>query len=113
MRVETKRKLDWELRRRRLKIGALALAAVIGVAGMLFLTDLDARVEDHRVAGRVDQVSVPAVKGASSAVAVDLTLDNGKHIQVFALKSHEPHVGDHVNVTEHRHGTGRVTYSWN
>jgi len=113
MRAETKRKLDWELRRRRLKIGALALVAVGAVAGMLFLTDLDARVEDHRVHAHVDRVSVPAVKGASEAVAVDLTLDNGRHVQVFALKTHEPHVGDRVAVSEHRHATGRVTYSRN
>ena len=113
MRAETKRKLDWELRRRRLKIGALVLAAVGGIAGMLVLTDMDSRVEDHRIHAHVDRVSVPAVKGASGAVAIDVTLDNGRHVQVFALKTHEPHVGDQVDVTEHRHATGRVTYSWN
>jgi hypothetical protein len=113
MRAETKRKLDWELRRRRLKIGALALTAVCGVIGMLVLTDLDAKVDDHRVPAHVDRVSVPAVKGASQAVAVDVTLDDGRHVQVYALKVHEPHVGDRVDITEHRHATVRVTYSWN
>ena len=113
MRAETKRKLDWELRRRRLKIVGLVLVTVIGFASVLYLTDLDSRVVDHRVGGHVDQVSVPTVKGASGAVNVDLTLDNGKHIQVYAPKVREPNAGDHVNITEHRHGTGRVTYTWN
>lgn len=113
MREEIKRKLDWELRRRRLRNAGLVLVALAGVAGGLYLTDLDSRVVDHRVGGHVDQVSVPAVRGASGAVAVDLTLDNGKHIQVYAPKSREPYAGEHVNVTEHRHGTGRLTYSWN
>jgi hypothetical protein len=28
------------------------------------------------------------------------------------LKTSNPHVGDHVQITEHRHRTGRMNYSW-
>jgi hypothetical protein len=30
----------------------------------------------------------------------------------LVLRTTDPHVGDHVQITEHRHETGRVTYSW-
>jgi hypothetical protein len=28
------------------------------------------------------------------------------------LKTTDPHVGDNVEVAEHVHGSGRVTFSW-
>jgi hypothetical protein len=39
-------------------------------------------------------------------------LDSGRRVNVLVLKTTDPHVGDHVQITEHRHHTGRVTYSW-
>lgn len=112
MRDETRRKLDQLLFRRRLKIAGLVFAVLLTAAAGLRLTGLDATTEDHRLAGRVEHVAVPATKGASQALTVDVALDDGRHVQVLALKAHEPHVGDRVTVTEHVHGTGRVTFSW-
>jgi hypothetical protein len=51
-------------------------------------------------------------KDASRAVTVDVELDDGRHVTVIALKTTDPHVGDHVLVSEHRHRTGRVTFTW-
>ncbi len=112
MRDETRRKLDQILFRRRLKIAGAVAAAVLVAAAGLVLTGIDATTEDHRLSGRVEHVAVPATKGASQALAVDVALDDGRHVQVLALKANDPHVGDHVTVTEHVHGTGRVTFSW-
>jgi hypothetical protein len=42
-------------------------------------------------------------------VALD---SGGRRVSVMALKTTDPHVGDHVEITEHRHHTGRITYSW-
>ena len=36
----------------------------------------------------------------------------GRRVNVMALKKTDPHVGDHIEITEHRHHTGRVTYTW-
>jgi hypothetical protein len=112
MREETRRRLDRALRIQRLKVAAMALAAVCGIGGLVYLIGLDAGVEDHRLAGRVERVSVPNSKSASQGVAVDVVLDDGRHVQVLASKKNEPHVGDRIEITEHRHGTGRVTFTW-
>ena len=37
---------------------------------------------------------------------------NGHRVNVMVLKTTNPQVGDHVQITEHRHRTGRMTYSW-
>jgi hypothetical protein len=112
MREETRRRLDRLLMLQRLKWAAAGLAG-IGLLALLFmLTNLDARVEDHRLSGRVERISIPISKNAAQGVAVDVTLDDGRHVQVLASKAHEPHVGDRVEVTEHRHATGRVTFTW-
>jgi hypothetical protein len=113
MRDETRRKLDQVMRRQRLKIAGLALTGIAGVAALAFLTDLDTRVEDTRVGGEVASVTLPtSASSAARSVSVDVALADGRHVHVTALKEHEPHVGDHVTITEHRHATGRVTYSW-
>jgi hypothetical protein len=39
-------------------------------------------------------------------------LDSGKRVNVLVLKTSHPHIGDHVQIAEHRHHTGRITYSW-
>jgi hypothetical protein len=110
MREATRRRLDRALRRQRLTWLGYALAGTAALAGLFLLTNLDATVEDHRVQGRVERVSIPNLKTAVRTVAV--LLDDGRHVQVIALKVQEPHVGDRVAVTEHRHGTGRVTFTW-
>lgn len=112
MREETRRKLDRMLLMQRLKWAASALGAIAAMVAFFKLIDLDAMVEDHPVAGRVERVGIASLKTAAQAVAVDVALDDGRHVHVIASKAHEPHVGDRVKVVEHKHATGRVTFTW-
>ncbi len=112
MREETRRKLDRVLRLQRLKWAGAGLAIVAVIIGLFGLTVLDDMVQDRRVPGRVEHVGVPISKSAAQAIAVDVSLDDGRHAQVLAFKEHEPKIGDHIDITEHRHATGRVTFTW-
>jgi hypothetical protein len=56
--------------------------------------------------------NVRSTKMVETGRSVDVDLDSGRRVNVMALKTTGPHVGDHVQITEHRHRTGRVTYSW-
>ena len=47
-----------------------------------------------------------------NGLSVDVALENGHRVNVMVLKTTDPHVGDHVQITEHRHRTGRLTYTW-
>lgn len=115
MREETRRRLERQLWWRRMKWVAAGVGTLAFVAGGLWVTGLDATVETHRVAGVVEAVG-PLVGGTTRAIedglAVDVKLDDGRRVHVMTLKRTDPHVGDHVEVAEHVHGTGRVTYSW-
>jgi hypothetical protein len=115
MREETRRRLDRVLMMQRLKwMGAAAVLAVIIGVGLWF-TGLDATVQDKRVAGTVERVGPltgTTIKNAAEGLAVDVKLEDGHLAHVFAKKTTDPHIGDHVSITEHIHGTGRVTYSW-
>lgn len=116
MREETRRKLERALWRERLKkigIGVLALAVI---AAYFVYEDMDGRVDNVRVPATVTAVGPLNIKstqlveeGLSVEVALD---DGGRRINVMALKKTDPHVGDHVEITQHRHHTGRITYTW-
>lgn len=112
IREETRRKLDRLLFMQRLKWAAAALAGVAVIVGFFVLVDLDAKVENHPVAGRVEHVGIASLKNATQAVTVDVELEDGRHARVIASKEHEPHVGDRVSIMEHKHATGRVTFTW-
>jgi hypothetical protein len=100
---------------RRLKIvgGALGLAAMMG-AGFWF-EGLDASVETRQVPGTVTAIG-PYVGKNSLAVeqglTVDVKLEDGRLAHVMALKTTDPHVGQHVEIAEHKHGSGRTEFSW-
>lgn len=115
MRDETRRRLDRQLALQRLKWVGGGLAVLAFVAGGLWFTGLDASITTHQVAGVVEAVG-PVAGGSTQtierALAVDVKLDDGRRVHVMALKTTDPHVGDHVQIAEHVHGTGRVTYSW-
>jgi hypothetical protein len=116
MREETRRKLNRVLWRERLKKMAIGAVALVAIGAYFFYEDLDARIENVRVPGTVKAVGPLAIKntqmvekGLSVEVALD---DGGRLVTVMAMKTTDPHVGDHIEITEHRHHTGRVTYSW-
>ncbi|MCC7251191.1 hypothetical protein [Hyphomicrobium sp.] len=115
MRDETRRRLEQQLWWQRAKLAAAGVGVLACIAGGLWATGLDATVETRHVPGVVTAVG-PVVGGSTRAIeeglAVDVKLDDGRMVHVLALKKTDPHVGDHVQVAEHVHGTGRVTYSW-
>ena len=115
MREETRRRLERQLWMQRLKWvgGGLAVALVMGIG--FWFTGLDASVETRHVAGVVKSVGPlngTSTQGVEEGLAVDVTLDDGRLAHVMVLKTSEPHVGDHVQIAEHIHGTGRTTFSW-
>jgi hypothetical protein len=115
MRDETRQKLDRILFQQKLKRIALGLAGFAAFGTALWFKGLDATVENVRVTGVVEKIE-PLRSGTASDLAkgldVDVRLDDGRKVHVMALKTTDPHVGEHVLVTEHRHGTGRLTYTW-
>lgn len=115
MRDETRRRLDRQLAMQKVKwVGAgVAVAACVAVG--LWFSGLDASIKTNQVAGVVEGVG-PVVGGSTQliekALTVDVKLHDGRRVHVVALKTTDPHVGDAVQIAEHVHGTGRVTYSW-
>lgn len=115
MREETRRKLDRVIRIQRLKRIGIGAAALIAIGAYFVYEDLDARIADVRVPATVASVAPLNVKSTrmiEEGLTIDAQLADGRHVNVIALKSSAPHVGDHVDITEHHHGTGRITYSW-
>lgn len=112
MRSETGVRLERVIRRRRLirlsAVGAVALAMV----AVMWLEELDLRVENRPASGHVERVAALAGKDSLRGLLVDVALDDGRHVEVVALKSTDPHVGDRVTIIEHRHATGRTTFTW-
>jgi hypothetical protein len=115
MREETRKRLErtlWLERAKKAGIGVAILATV----GLFFLyEDYDAHVEKIRVPGTI--VSIGPINTTSSqaienGLSVNVALENGHRVTVWVLKKRNPHVGDHVEITEHLHSTGRVNYSW-
>jgi len=41
-----------------------------------------------------------------------LLIFDGREAHVMAHKDRHPQVGDHIELAEHIHGTGRSTFSW-
>jgi hypothetical protein len=115
MRTETKSKLDRLLFMRKLKWTAAGIGLAILMAGGLYLSGLDATVEDRRIAGVIEGVGSyngSNTQGVQNGLAVDVKLDDGRHVHVLVLKQTAPTVGSRVEVTEHHHGSGRTTFSW-
>jgi hypothetical protein len=115
MREETRKRLErtlWLERAKKVGIGVAILAAV----GLFFIyEDYDAQVEKIRVPGTIVSVgplNTTNTQAIENGLSVDVALKNGRRVTVWVLKTRNPHVGDQVEITEHRHSTGRVNYSW-
>ena len=115
MREETRRKLEWALwRQRAKKIGiGLGVAALIGL--FFAYEDYDAHVDNVRVPATVVSIgplNTTNTQAIENGLSVDVALENGHRVNVMVLRKTDPHIGDKVQITEHRHHTGRLTYSW-
>lgn len=115
MREDTRRKFEQALWRERMRKVGVAAAIVAAMAAFTVLWSLDASEVKTRIPGEITQVTPIAgvsTQATQQGLNVDVKLANGSTIRVMALKTSEPKVGDHIEVTEHKHGTGRVTYTW-
>lgn len=116
MREETRRKLERALWRERLKKIGIGVVALAAIAAYFVYEDFDGRIDNVQVPATVMAVGPLNIKNTQmveQGLSVEVALDNGgRLVSVMALKTNEPHVGDHIQITEHRHRTGRVTYSW-
>lgn len=115
MREETRKRLERTLLLQRLKWAGAGVGVLAFMAAGFWYTGLDASVETRHVPGIVASIGPlngTSTQGVEEGLAVDVKLDDGRLAHVMVLKKSEPHVGDHVEVAEHIHGTGRVTFSW-
>ncbi len=116
MRDDTRRRLERAIWLQRLKWGGAALGLTAAVIGGFWVEGRDATVEVRKVTGVVEYVGPLTGKyktnTAANNVAVDVKLTDGRLAHVTALKDAEPKVGDHVDIAEHIHGTGRHTFTW-
>jgi hypothetical protein len=117
MREETKKRLDRELMKRRLQWSGIGVAMALAAGAGLWFTGLDASVTNTRVAGVVEKVGPLNIPGMTTtaieaSLGVDVKLDDGRAAHVAVLRTSNPEVGQHVEIMEHVHGTGRSTFSW-
>lgn len=112
MREETRKKLERALWLERAKYMAMGLGFVTVIAAAFTIESLDLMVTDTRVAGVVETVEPLISKTTAEAgVNVGVKLPDGRQVRVVALKEHTPTIGSALDITEHHHATGRVTYT--
>jgi hypothetical protein len=112
MREETKRRLERAIWLERGKWAGLALLGCLFMAGVFTFISADHAVENVRVPATVATVRPLPTKNTQAGLIVDVTLADGKIVEVTANQITDPKVGQKVEITEHRHATGRKTYSW-
>ena len=115
MREDLRRQLEREVRLQWLKRAGGVAAVLAGLVAAFWFEGLDASVTTRKVPGTV--TAVGPYNGKSSltveqGLTVDVRLDDGRAAQVLVGKSTAPHVGDAVEIAEHRHGTGRTDFTW-
>lgn len=115
MREETRKKLERTLWMRRVRWTGAGLCAVLALGSLFVFESLDASVENrsvHGVVARVAPLNGMTAKAIAQGLSVDVKLDDGRLVNVMALKTSRPAEGQDIQIAEHRHGTGGVSYSW-
>ena len=115
MREDTRRKFEQAIWRDRMRKVGIAAAIAVLIAGFTVLWSLDASTVNTRIPGEITHVGPlvgTSTQAAQEGLSVDVKLDAGGSVRVMALKTTDPKVGQHIEVTEHKHGTGRITYTW-
>ena len=115
MREETKKRLNQAIWRDRLRMAGIGLAVLAAIGAIMFYQTYDLSETKTQVGGTVtafEPLVTKSVSAATDGVKAEVRLDSGPLISVFALKSRGLKVGDHIEVTAHNHGSGRVNYSF-
>lgn len=112
MREETRARLERQLWMERAKKAGIGLA-IAGAIGLVFAyQNLDLSETAVKVSGTIVEID-PLVSKTSAAdgESVQVKLETGRLVTVLAQKSRALKAGDKLEITEHRHGSGRVTYT--
>ena len=112
MREETKRRLERAIWLQRAKWVGVGLGICLVMAGVFTWISADSAVENARVPATVTSVRPLPTKNTQAGLLVDVTLNDGKILELTVNQITDPKVGQTVEITEHRHATGRKTYSW-
>lgn len=116
MSEETRKRLNRAIWMERAKMAGIGLAILAAIGAFMVYQSYDLAVVNTHVAGVVETIEPlvappSATAGQIDGLTVGVKLDNGHHARVIAMKSREPHVGDRIEIVEHKHGTGRITHS--
>lgn len=113
MRAETKYRLERAIWLERAKWAGIGLGICLLMAGLFTWISADSSVQLVRVPATVLSVRPAATKGAAATgLLVDVKMADGKTIELLVNQITDPKVGQQVEITEHRHATGRKTHSW-
>ena len=112
MREDTRKRLERAIWTERLKKAGIGLAVAGAIAAAFAYQSLDMKVTDTQVAGTVTEIDPLVSKtSATDGEQLRVKLDDGRLVSVLALKSRHIKNGDHIEISEHHHATGRVTHT--
>jgi hypothetical protein len=112
MREDTRKRLERAIWADRLKKTGIALAIAGAIGAAFAYQSYDMKVENAVVSGTVTGIDpMLASNGNANGETLHVKLDDGRAINILALKSRHIKNGDHIEVTEHHHATGRVTHT--
>lgn len=111
MREETKRRLERAIWMQRAKYLSLAAGVALFLVATFTWMSVDASIVKVRVPATVAAVR-PLPSKTQPGLLVDVTLVDGRTVEVLANELTDPKTGDKVEITEHRHASGRKNYTW-
>jgi hypothetical protein len=112
MREDTKKRLERVILIERLKKVGIGLGVLAVLGAVIAYQNFDLKVTNTQVAGTVTEID-PLVSKTNSAdgETVQVKLESGQLVNVLARKVRNLKVGDHIDIVEHHHATGRVTHT--
>jgi hypothetical protein len=114
MRDDTRKRLNQAIWRERLKKAGIGLAIVAAIGAIMVYQTYDLTETKTQVGGTIaafDPLITKSISAATEGVKAEVRLDSGQTVSIMALKSRGLKIGDHIDITAHHHGSGRVTYS--
>lgn len=121
MREETKQRLEREIRRRRIMLGAaIAGGVAVFLAVAVALTWFrqgdaasDPVASEREVAGTVERwQNAPRRSGLPILITLDVVLDDGRRVHASSSVHASASIGGKVRLIERTHRSGRVDHLW-